>query len=199
MDFTLHMECCLLGGGPALAIFFALGAKRRAWIPPLAWWLSLILGVVIGGYAMFHSTMPSFSTRITAVGRAYDYVEREIHSGYHHDTIYGFQLVPEGRQPIHIETEIILLDAAKPAVFNGRILRVVYLADRKRILKNEAIEIEILSGEHTGSHRSIDARPLGAWLGIPVGAAFLIFGIFGLKYMENDAIAAAADDDDTAT
>jgi hypothetical protein len=74
---------------------------------------------------MFHSTLPSFSTRITAVGRAYDYVEREIHTGYHHDTIYGFQLVPEGGQPIHIETEIILLDAAKPAIFNGRILRVV--------------------------------------------------------------------------
>jgi hypothetical protein len=68
---------------------------------------------------MAHSTMPSFATRITAVGKTYDYVEREIHTGYHHDTIYGIRFVPDGGQPISIETEINLPGWADPAIFNG--------------------------------------------------------------------------------
>ncbi len=186
----------VLGAGPALAIFYLLRAKRRAWIPPLGWWLSLILGAVILFYGMSHSTMPSFSARITAVGKAYDYVQREIHTGYHHDTIYGFRLVPEGGEPIDIETEISLPDAAHPAIFDGRTFRIVYLADSKRVLKNEAVDIEILSGKNTGFHDSRDARLAGKWLAIPVGTAFGIFGFIGLQNMKNDAIAAASDDDD---
>lgn len=196
MDYSHHMMFGLLGVVPALAIFHLLRAQRRAWIPPLGWWLSLALGIVVLFYGMSHSTTPSFSTRITIVGRAYDYVEREIHTGYHHNTIYGFQLVPEEGQPIHIETEISLLDSAKPTIFNGRTLRVVYLAERRRVLNNEAVEIEILSGEHAGYHESVDARLLGAWLGIPLGAALLAFGGLGLKCMESDAIAAASDDNE---
>jgi hypothetical protein len=196
MDYSHYMVSCLLGSGPALAIFSLLRAKRRAWIPPLGWWLSLILGAVILFYGMSHSTMPSFSTRITAVGNAYDYMEREIHTGYHHDTIYGFRFAPEGGKPINIETEISLPDTAHPAIFDGRTFRIVYLADNKRVLKNEAVDIEILSGKNTGFHDSLDARPAGKWLAIPVGAAFGIFGFTGLRYMKKDAIAAASDDDD---
>lgn len=202
MDYSHYMLCALLGASPALAIFFLLRAKRRAWIPPLGWWLSLALGAVILFYGMSHSTMPSFSNRMTVVGTAYDYFERETHSGYHHDTIYGFHLMPEGGGgggPIIIETEISLLDTAHPAIFNGQTFRVVYLADSGRVLKNEAIDIEILSGRHRGFHDSLDARPAGAWLGIPVGAAFAAFGFSGLKYMKKDEIAAASDDDDTLT
>lgn len=183
-----------------MAIYFLVGAKRRAWIPPLGWWLSLVVGAIIGFYGMSHSTVPSFAPRITSMGTAYDYVEREIHSGYHHDTIYGFRFVPEGgggRGPINIETEISLPDTAHPAIFNGQTLRVVYLADSERVLKNEAIDIEILSGRHAGFHSSLDARPTGAWLAVPVGCAFLGFGMAGLRSMKEDAIAAASDDDDT--
>lgn len=193
MDYAHFMGCALLGFIPALAIFFLLRAKRRAWIPAFVWWLFLILGAVVCMYGRFHSTVPSFSTRITAVGKAYDYVQREIHTGYHHDTVYGFRFVPEGGQPIHIETEIILPGWGDPAIFNGRTFRVVYLQDTKRALKNEAIEVEILSGEHAGYHKSLDVRPMGAWLGIPVGAAFLGFGLMGLKYMKDDAESAIAD------
>jgi hypothetical protein len=196
MDYTHFMGCCLLGFGPALAVFFLLRAKRRAWIPPLAWWLSLILGAVVLFYGMSHSTMPSFSTRITAVGKAYDYVDREIHTGYHHDTIYGFRFVPEGGEPINIETEIILPGWADPVIFNGCTFRVVYLQDTSRALKNEAIDIEILSGKHLGYHEFLDARPFGTWIGIPAGAAFLGFGLIGLKYMKDDAKSAASDEDD---
>jgi hypothetical protein len=69
----------------------------------------------------------------------------------------------------------------------------VYLTDSKRVLKNEAVDIEILSGRHAGFHDSRDVRPDGAWLGIPVCAAFLVFGVFGLRYMKEDAIAAASE------
>ena len=105
----------------------------------------------------------------------------------------------EGGGPIHIETEISLPDTAHPAIFNGQTIRIVYLTDGKRVLKNEAVDIEILSGIHAGFHDSLDARPAGAWLAIPVGAAFLGFGLAGLRSMKEDAIAAASDDGDSST
>lgn len=194
MDHSHYMLCAMLGAGPALAIFFLLRAKRRAWIPPLAWWLSLGLGAVIGFYGMSHSPTPSFSTRTTAVGRTYGYSEREIHTGYHHDTIYCFRFEPEGGQPITIETEISLPHTYRPVDFDGRIFRIVYLNDNERVLKNEAIDIAILAGEDAGFHDSRDARAFGTWLAIPIGAAFAVFGFTGLRYMKEDSDAAAADD-----
>ena len=198
MDYAHAMGCSLLGIVPAYAVYYFLRAKRRAWIPPLGWWLSVAIGAVSFFYGMSHSTVPSTASRITAVGEAYDYVEREIHSGTHHDTIYGFRFEPENGEPIRIETKVSLLDTAHPLDFNGRTLRVVYLKDDSRVLKNEAIDITILSGTYAGFHDSLDARPIGAWLAIPAGAAFAGFGVMGLKSMKDDADVAAADDDDDA-
>jgi hypothetical protein len=188
------MRCSLLGVGPALVAFSLLRPKRRVWIPLLCWWLYLILGSVIGFYGMFHSTVPSFSNRITNVGHAYDYVKREIYTGYHHNSIYGFRFVPDSGEPIQIETEIILPDTALPTIFDGQTFRVVYLADDNRVLKNEAVDIEILSGENAGFHHSLDARPLGAWLAIPFGFAFVAFGFAGLRNRKSDAIAASSEE-----
>ena len=199
MDFTHSMVCSLLGAAQALAIFFLLRAKRRAWIPPLAWWLFLAMGAVLFFYGLSHSTVPSFSRRITAVGKAYDHVDREIHTGYHHDTVYGFRFVPDGGNPIKVETQIILPDWNTPAIFDGQSFRVMYLDDDQRVFKNEAIDIEILSGKNAGFHDSYDARPVGKWLAIPIGAALGIFGFAGLKYMKDDADSAAASDDDDAS
>ena len=56
-----------------------------------------------------------------------------------------------------------------------------------------------MSTRTRGSKDEVDARPVGAWLGIPVGAAFLGFGFVGLRYMKDDAIAAASEDDDAST
>lgn len=192
MDRGHYMVFCFFGVAAALAAFFPLGAKRRAWIPPLGWWLFLIVGGVICMYGLSHSTAPSFAPRITAVGKAYDHFERR----HGKDTSYGFQLVPEGGGPISIETEIILPDWNTPAIFNGQTFRVVYLADSNRLLKNEAVDIAILSGKNAGFHDSFDARPSGKWLAIPIGSALGVFGFFGLRYMKDDAIAAASDDDD---
>jgi hypothetical protein len=189
MDYAYFMGCLLLGLSLALAIFFLLRAKRRVWIPPLAWWLSLMVGVVICFYGVSHSTIPSFSTRITAVGKAYDYVQRE---GYRHDITFGFRFLPEGGEAINIHTKIILPDWG----IDGRTFRVVYLKDGNRPLKNEAVDITILSGKDMGFHDSLDARPFGSWLGIPVGAAFFGFGMIGLRYRKDDAKSAASDDDD---
>jgi hypothetical protein len=135
-------------------------------------------------FALFHSTAPSSATRITAIGKAYDQVERK----RGRDTYYGFRFVPDGGETINIETQIILPDWSAPAIFDGRTFRVVYLQDSKRILKNEAIEIEILSGKDAGFHDSFDARLAGTWLGIPIGATLVAFGLFGLRYMKDDAI-----------
>jgi hypothetical protein len=54
-------------------------------------------------------------------------------------TYFGFRLVPDGGEPVDIETLIILPDRGAPAIFDGRTFRVVYLQDNKRFLKNEAI------------------------------------------------------------
>lgn len=186
MDRASYTVWALLGIAVALAVFFTLGARRRAHIPPIVWWLCLIVGAVTVMYGLFHSTAPSFAPRITAIGKAYDYVERR----RGRDTYYGFRFVPDGGESVNIETEIIIPDWGTPAVFNGRTFRLVYLQDSKRILKNEAIDIEILAGKHAGFHDSLDARPNGEWLGIPIGSIFGAFGFFGLRYRKDDTTSA---------
>lgn len=75
----------------------------------------------------------------------------------------------------------------------------LYLDDDQRVFKNEAIDIEILSGKNMGFHDSYDARPFGKWLGIPFGTALGVFGFVGLKYMKDDAESAASSDNDDAS
>jgi hypothetical protein len=194
MDRTLFIGCCLLGVVPGMVGFFVIGAKRRSDIPPLAWWLCLIAGFVALMYGLTHATTPSLATPITAIGKAYDHVE--IRQG--RDTHYGFRFVPDGGKSIKIETLIILPDWAHPASFNGRTLRIRYLEGGNLGLKNEAIDIAILSGEHAGFHDSLDARPVGKWLWIPIGATICVFGLAGLKYMKSDAEFSASSDDSEA-
>jgi hypothetical protein len=186
MDRGTFIGSCLLGLAAAVAVFFPLGAKRRACVPPVVWWLCLILGVITCMYGLSHSTAPSFAPRITIVGKAFDHVE--MRRG--RDTYSGFRFVPDGGEPVNIQTQIILPDWNTPAIFDGRSFRVVYLQDSKRILKNEAIDIQILSGKHAGFHDSFDARPGGVWLGVPIGAALGAFGFFGLRFMKDDAVSA---------
>lgn len=190
MDRGTFLLYCLLGMGGALAVFIPLKPKRMARIPLFVWWLCLILGTVTCGYGLFQSTAPSFATRITAVGRTYDSAE---HPQGRSTSYFSFRLVPDGGQPVNIETRIIIPSWGNPSIFNGRTFRVVYLDENNRGLKNEAIDIEILSGEHAGFHDSLDARPLGKWLEIPLGAALGAFGVFGLK-SRKVAVPAASDD-----
>lgn len=153
----------------ALAVCVTLKPKRIAGIPPLAWWLCLIVGVAAGGYGLSHSTVPSFAITITAIGRTYDRAE---HRRGRDTSYFSFRFVPDVGQPVNIQTTIIIPGWGTPSVFNGRTFRVVYLAEKNRALENEAIEIEILSGGYAGYRDSLDARPLGKWLAIPFGAAF---------------------------
>jgi hypothetical protein len=143
-------------------------------------------------YGLSHLTAPSFAPRITAVGKLYNHVERR----YGRDSYYGYRFVPDGGNPVNIETDIILPNWDSPAIFNGRTFRVVYLDSNERSLKNEAIDIAILSGKDAGFHDFVDARPSEDWLGIPVGAALFAFGFLGLRYMEDDSNSEASDDDD---
>jgi hypothetical protein len=108
MDRDLYKLWCFLGIAVALAAFFPLGAKRRACVLPVVWWVCLILGGVTCIYGLTHATAPSFATRITAIGRTYDYVERTAGTWPYEDTLHGFRFVPDGGEPVNIETEIIL-------------------------------------------------------------------------------------------
>ena len=76
------------------------------------------------------------------------------------ENFHGFRFVSDGGEPVNIETEIILPCWAGPAIFDGRTFRVVYLQDSKRIVKNEAIHIEILSGKDAGFYDSYAALKL---------------------------------------
>jgi len=186
MERWVFQILCLPGMAAALAVFFSLGTKRRASISPFVWWLCLILGIAAILLALINSTTPSFANRTTMIGKAYDHALRE-----HGRNIYSsFRLVPDAGEPVNIETEIFLPGSRTSAIFDGRTLRVLYLQDSGRTLKNEAIDIEILSGKYAGFHESRDARPAGAWLGIPIGASLFAFGLFGLKYRKDDAVSA---------
>jgi hypothetical protein len=192
MDRGTFLAYCLIGMAAALVVIIPLKAKRRASIPAFVWWLCVILGAAACGYGLFQSTTPSFATRITAVGRTYDSAE---HSQGRSTSYFSFRLVPDSGQPVDIETRLIIPSWGNPSIFNGRTFRVVYLDENNRGLKNEAIDIEILSGQHAGFHDTLDARPFGKWLGIPLGAAVGFFGFFGLKYRNDDALSVALDND----
>jgi hypothetical protein len=133
-------------------------------------------------YGMSHSTVPSFAPRITAVGKASDCIEKSVGRS----NKFVFRFVPEGGSPINIETVIIMPHWGNDGKFNGRTLRIVYLNDIARSPSNEAIDIEILDGDNAGWHDSLDARPFGVWLGIPIGAALGGFGYFGIGYKKDD-------------
>ena len=165
-----------------MGVFFPVGANRRASIPPFVWWLCLISGAVTCIYGLSHSTSPSFAPRITAVGNASDCVE----DGPRGSTRFAFRFLPEGGSPVKIETRIIMPHWGNADLFNERTLRIVYLNDTTRSPSNEAIDIEILNGDNAGWRDSLDARPFGIWLAIPVGAAFAGFGYLGLRYRKSD-------------
>lgn len=194
MSNGIYMLACLLGVAAILPVFYPLGAARRARIPSYTWWVCVLCGAVLCFYGMSYSTAPSFAPRVTAIGKAYNDVERRAGR----DTYFGFRLLPDnGGEPVDIETSIILPGWAVPEVFDGRTFRVVYLRSSDRFMKNEAIDIAILSGRDTGFHDSVDARPVGVWLTIPIGAAIGTFGFFGLKYRKEDKASAASEDGDT--
>jgi hypothetical protein len=182
MDKGTFIGSCLLGLAVALAVFFPLGAKRRVYIPPFAWWLCILVGACTCMYGLSHSTTPSFAPRITAVGNASDCIEKSVGR----NSKFVFHFVPEGGSSINIETLIIMPHWGNAEKFSGRTLRIVYLNDIARNPSNEAIDIEILNGDNAGWHDSLDARLFGAWLGIPIGAALGGFGYFGIRFKKND-------------
>jgi hypothetical protein len=161
-----------------LAVVLSLNSRLRASVPLVVWWFFSILGFVLIPYSLSVSTSPSLAPRVAAVGKAYDCVDKSIGR----TTKFGFRFVPEHGDPIDIETLIIIPGWANAEKFNGRIWRIVYLEDRDRDPKNEAIDIEIVSGDHAGWHDSRDARPFGFWLGIPAAIALMCFGILGIRF-----------------
>ncbi len=75
-------------------------------------------------------------------------------------------------------------------MFDRRTLRITYLNDKSRSVSNEAVDIEILSGPNASWHDSRDARPIGIWLAIPIGAGIAGFGYMGIRHRKDDLRAA---------
>ena len=186
MDRSPFIMWCLLGIGVALAVLLPLGPKRRACISPPAWWFCMVVGSVVCFYGMAHSTAPSFAPQVTVVGKATAFEERRY--GRESKLVFGF--VPEGGNPVDIETHIVVPHWGNDEMFDRRTLRITYLNDTSRSVSNEAVDIAILSGPNSGWHDSLDARPFGIWLAIPIGAGIAGFGYMGIRYRKDDLKAA---------
>ena len=198
MDYTHAMVCSLLGAGPALAIFFLLAQNAEhgfRLLPGGSFWPWEPL---FGSMEVSHSTVPSFSRRIRRWARLMTtwtgkFIPATITTRY---TAFVSCLTEETHQHRNSNHPSILEHSRN---FRRTIFRVVYLKDDQRVFKNEAIEIEILSGRNAGFHDSYDARPFGKWLEISIGATLGAFGFAGLKYMKDDAKSAASSDNDDAS
>ena len=190
MDRSVFILSCLLGLGIAFAIFLALGPKRRALISSPIWWAFMIVGAVLCMYGLSHSTTPSFAPRITVTGNATAFVEQR----YGRDSKFTFSFSPDGRSPVQLDTHIIVPHWGNSEIFGGRTLRITYLDDSYRTAKNEAIDIAILGGENAGWEDSLDARPLGIWLEIPLGGLIAGFGYLGIRYRKDDLAKAGPSD-----
>ncbi len=126
----------------------------------------MIVGATVCMYGLSHSTLEQKSGRNTET------------------FVFGF--VPDDGIPINLETHIIVPHWSNAAIFNGRTLMVTYLNDKSRTLSNEAVDIKILSGENAGWHDSLDPRPFGIWLAIPIGAMIAGIGYIGLRFRKDD-------------
>jgi hypothetical protein len=142
----------------------------------------MTLGAVVCLYGLSHSTAPSFAPQITAIGRASAFSEKSV--GRSSKFVFGF--VPETGNPVELETHIIVPHWGNAEIFGGRTLRITYVNDPLRSVSNEAIKIEIVNGDNAGWHDSLDARPFGLWLAIPVGALIAGFGYIGIRYRKDD-------------
>lgn len=182
MDKPIFMLWSLLGVGIALAIVLLMGSARRSRTPMYVLWALLVSGVVTCIYGLSHSTAPSFAAQVSRIGTSSAFVEKSIGRS----SKFVFVLVPASGSPINIETHIIVPHWGNADVFSGRTLRVTYLDDPARSVSNEAVRIEIVSGENAGWRDSIDARPFGVWLAIPLGSMIAGFGYLGLRYRRDD-------------
>lgn len=182
MDKPIFILWCLFGLGVAFAVFLSLGPRRRSRISPLIWSGCMIVGAVTCMFGLSHSTTPSFASRTIAIGQASAFSEQK--AGRR--TAFGFHFVPEEGNALSLGTQIIVPHWSNSAVFSGRTLRITYLNDPVRSISNEVIEIEILSGDDAGWHDSLDARPYGVWLGIPIGGLVAGFGYIGIRYRKDD-------------
>ncbi len=185
MDKPIFILWGLLGFGIAFGIVMPLGAVRRSRIQKYVWWVLLVSGATICMYGLSHSTSPSFGRRVSSVGTASALVEQKVGG----DSKFVFAFIPSNGQPVNLQTRIIVPHWGNAEVFQRRTLRVTYLDDPARSVSNEAIEIEIVSGENVGWRDSLDARPFGVWLAIPIGAMIAGLGYIGLRYRREDLTA----------
>jgi hypothetical protein len=154
----------------------------------------MIVGSTVCIYGLSHSTAPSFAPLVTASGKASAFMEQR----FGRNSKFVFVFIPESGNPINIETHIIVPHWGNAEVFSGRTLKVKYLSDRSRSVSNEAVDIEILSGDDAGWHDSLDARPFGIWLAIPIGATVAGFGYIGLRFRKDDLKATEPSEPETS-
>ncbi len=185
MDKATFMLWCLLGLGLAFAIVMAIGPTRRSRVPRYVLWLLLTAGAVTCIYGLSHSTSPSFAPRVTVVGTSSALTEKRVGR----EGKFVFTFVPVSGKAIALETHIIVPHWGDTEIFQQRTLRVTYLDDPSRDVSNEAVQIEIVSGENAGWRDSLDARPFGVWLAVPIGAMIAGLGYIGLRYRKDDFIA----------
>lgn len=172
-----------LGAAIAGLVSWRLGFRRRAEVAPSIWWTLLLAGFVLWIWSALHSTMPSLAPRITAITTVSSCTKEE-HRRSMKFTIHLDQ-APGG--PIFLDTGIVApMCWSSSRQRSGNIYKIDYLDKPNIGGMKEAIAISVIAGPDKGWHSEVDARPLGLWLGIPIGSAVGVLGMVGLSLRKKD-------------
>jgi hypothetical protein len=172
-----------IGAAIAGLICWRLGFRRRTEVGPGMWWTLVLVGFALMMWSAFHSTMPSFAPRITAITTVSSCVKEE-HRRSIRFTIHLDQ-GPGG--PIFLDTEIVgPMCWLSSRQRSSNIYKIDYLDAPGLDGEKEVVAISVLEGPDKGWHSEVDSRPFGLWLGIPVGGALVSLGLFGLKLRGKD-------------
>ena len=133
-----------------------------------------ILGIAMMCSTKAVATRPSSAPRITLIGRCRAF--QTTYVGKVHRFL--FNLVRDDGSQIPFQTDI-----DPPAtdheryIPDGELLQVIYLDEASSRTSARVTSLKILSGPHSGWHRSLDANWLGAWLLFPGGLTVVLYAM----------------------
>lgn len=180
----IYLLAILVAVGSAVVFSRYLEYAGRSHFRKPALWACVAVGAAGGWVSYTHSTNPSLAPRITLTGKALDCLN--VHRFSRNRHLFRFDSGSGDR--IFLQTKIfapMCFDSSK--TFDDRTYRITYLDDARRSMSHEVTRVEVMSGTDAGWYRRLDARPFGAWLGVPVGAFLAALGALLLRMQKQQA------------
>jgi hypothetical protein len=166
----------VLGFGFGILALFFRNAWRRYNPKGFAYFCLALAAMGTMGFVGSLATTPSSAPRVTVTGKCQGF-QRIAGKGHAH---YEFAVVVPGGATVPLQTPIAPppRNRVQTSIPDGATVEVTYLDEKPAGSLPRAIGINILSGEFSGWHRSIDANWLGAWLAFPIGVALFAYCMF---------------------